>query len=266
MTSPTSKVRLAYLRRRDGFYIYETDRQYRNEREHPQCMDAKVWDWPRYKGGACELCEETFSKLWQDHIAGLHKDTASYMAHVGIGKRHHSCTIENFEGSEAVKQACRAIAKNPSDLVLTGSPGTGKSHLAAAIVRELILAGKIFRVTDPLRSVAEFITAANLFLDLRKSFNDREADTETVIIERLSKITLLVLDDLGSEKPSEWAITTLYTIIDARYREMRPTIVTTNLSLKQIAGQLHERIASRLSSGNIVKLSGPDHRVKRGEP
>ena len=251
----------------NGFTVYEEVRDCEGVQQgtkyHNACMEAKVWEWPWYKGGACEVCEKTFEELWQEHAVYLENELAGLMHHVGIGRRHHDCTIENFSGSEAIRAVCKEIVKNPADLVLSGSPGTGKTHLAAAIVRELILAGKVFRIYDPRHAIVEFITVPDLFLKLRQSFNDAEAENESEILSRLSKIALLVLDDLGSEKPTEWAITTLYTIIDARYREMKPTIVTTNLSLEKIGSQLHDRIASRLSSGKVIKLKGVDHRAKR---
>jgi len=259
----TSKVE--YYASGGGFIIYEVEQGYPHKRtEHDECMNAKVWNWPRYKDGtACPACEKIFKALWEDMQKDFHENIGKYMALVGIGKRHHECTIENFDGPESVKKACWQITKRPADLFLTGNPGTGKTHLVAGIVRKLIGDGEIFKITNPNRPTAIFKTVPDLLLHVRATYGKREGKDEGGIVDTLSTVPILILDDLGAEKPSEWAVSTLYSIIDERYREERPTIVTSNLSLSQIASQLHERIASRLSAGKIVKLTGPDHRGKR---
>jgi DNA replication protein DnaC len=83
------------------------------------------------------------------------------------------------------------------------------------------------------------------------------------VIRDLCHHDLLVLDDLGAEKTTEFAITTLYIIIDRRIRDAKRTIITTNLSLKEIEDKLDARIASRLSGMQNVKISMPDYRKKR---
>jgi DNA replication protein DnaC len=233
---------------------------------HKQCEDAAPWNWPEYQdrgGGACPACEKFFKAKWENAQKDLRENIDWYLSRVGVGERHFNCTIENYDGPETIRRACREIAKNMTSLVLTGPTGTGKTHLAAAIVRNLILAGKIFRIGNLNWSYGDFVTVPDLLLKLRQTFNSRKGDSESDIVDRLRTVPFLVLDDLGSEKPSEWVTTTLYTIVDARYREVMPTIVTTNLSMSQIASQLHPRIASRLSDGKVIKLTGEDHRVMR---
>jgi DNA replication protein DnaC len=73
----------------------------------------------------------------------------------------------------------------------------------------------------------------------------------------------LCLDDLGAEKTTEYAITTLYLIIDRRIRNEMQTIITTNLSLDEIEATLGARIASRLAEMKIIKINMPDYRKKR---
>jgi DNA replication protein DnaC len=73
----------------------------------------------------------------------------------------------------------------------------------------------------------------------------------------------LVIDDLGAEKSSEWAREILYLIIDKRYSDLLPTIITSNLSPKELAEKLDDRLVSRLMEDAIViKIDGKDHRVK----
>jgi len=73
----------------------------------------------------------------------------------------------------------------------------------------------------------------------------------------------LIIDDLGAEKSTEFSITTLYIILDRRIRELKTTIITTNLSMSQIEEHLGARIASRLSEMKNIKINMPDHRKRR---
>lgn len=227
---------------------------------HGACENAKVWDWLRYQGGACAGCEAKFKAEWEALLKNLTAGMDRYLAICGIGKRHRRCSIDNFEGSDSVKKACQTLIDSPADAVLTGLPGTGKTHLVAGMVRGMILNGLAFPLYHRGSQVI-FKTIPDFFSELRAGFHKHAG--EDGAIERLTRVPVLFLDDLGAERPSEWVISTLYKIVDARYREELATIFTTNLSLDEIAGRLHPRIASRLSGGKIIKLTGPDYRAKR---
>ena len=72
------------------------------------------------------------------------------------------------------------------------------------------------------------------------------------------------LDDLGVEKPTEWAKKTLNYIIYERDNNFKPTIITANLSLDDIANQIDKRISSRIAGmGQVIRVQGPDWRLKR---
>lgn len=176
---------------------------------------------------------------------------------IGIGRRHMLCSFDNYEGGGKVKAVCRQFLTAPFDLVLTGNSGSGKTHLAVAVLRELARAGKV----DSER--ARFIPVPELLAEIRTSYTGRGPD-EGELIDNYAALPYLVLDDLGAEKSTEWSISTLYLIIDRRHRDLRPTIVTTNLSLDEIAVCLSPRIASRLASGKVIVISTPDYRTKRG--
>jgi DNA replication protein DnaC len=196
-------------------------------------------------------------------------------------------SLDNFSGAEPIKQLCREYANGfirkllcvggrplgdeglvqyPGSILFVGKTGCGKTHLAVAIVRELVKRGVIVD--------AKFITAPELLLEIRATFGKqkkqsdpfdggRDPDTEGEVIDRYSKCELLILDDLGSEKVSDFTIQSLYLVIDRRNRELKPTIVTTNLSLEEIETQIDARMASRLADMKVVKLTMPDYRKKR---
>jgi DNA replication protein DnaC len=104
-----------------------------------------------------------------------------------------------------------------------------------------------------------------LLMEIRATYNvkKKDAPTEEEVVEKYSRCGVLVLDDLGAEKVTDFSITTLYLIIDRRNRDLRPTIVTTNLSLQEIGEKIDGRISSRLSEMKIVHLALPDYRKRR---
>jgi DNA replication protein DnaC len=171
----------------------------------------------------------------------------------GVRKRYLPCSLDNFEGGERYVRVARECAANPSDLVFCGGPGSGKTHLACGIVRDVVRRG----------GEAHFVTASNLLLEIRDTFTGNSGKREKEIVSKYVEMPLLVLDDLGAEKTTEWSITTLLLIIDGRYSNCRPTIVTTNLSLDEIDKHVSPRIASRLAGMTIGEVKMPDYRRKR---
>lgn len=139
------------------------------------------------------------------------------------------------------------------------------THLAVSLWRELVLESRSREVF--------FITVPELLLEIRATFGQKKSfdsweksdpnQTEEQVIDKYSKVELLILDDLGSEKTSDFTIQSLYLIIDRRNRELRPTIITTNLSLQEIEDNLGARIASRLADMTIIKINMPDYRKGR---
>lgn len=178
---------------------------------------------------------------------------------IGVGRRYVTCSFDSYEGKPQIVAACRSCAAHPFDLVLTGDTGTGKTHLAVGVLRELVTNGHIHDADD-----ARFVPVPELLADIRACYRPGGPD-ERDIMDRYSRLKYLVLDDLGAEKTSEWSISTLYLIIDRRYRDMRPTIVTTNLSVKEIPVVLGQRISSRLTGGKIIEIKAGDYRARRFE-
>jgi len=192
----------------------------------------------------------------------------------GIPKKYHASSFENFTGNDKLVETLRGYSGG--GLVLSGKTGSGKTHLSVAIMRnleamewqkhcqhniDLVRAGQ--PASTELRSTKAFITAPELLLGIRKSFRDDSECSESDILDRYSGKSLMVLDDLGSEKTTEYAITTLYILIDRRDRQLRDTIITTNLSLAEIETKLNARIASRLAGWVNVKIGMSDYRKRK---
>lgn len=148
---------------------------------------------------------------------------------------------------------CKIFAKQPEGwLFITGTHGSGKTHLALACAVERLK-----------QKDAVFIVFVPALLDeLRSSFGVNKGITYENIIEKLRSVELLVLDDLGSESGTEWSQEKLYQILVFRYNLRLPTIITSSLSTDEI--ELNkEAIGSRLKDQMIVQeivLSLSDYR------
>jgi DNA replication protein DnaC len=176
------------------------------------------------------------------------KETSWPLQYCGVPKLYGECTLDNYHGNEKLVNELRMEKDN---IVLRGNTGSGKTHLAIAML-------KMQALMD-----SRFVTVPDLLLKIRSSFNGG-LETEDEIIREFSSMPVLVLDDLGAEKTSEFAITTLYIILDRRIRDCRKTIITTNLSKEEIENTFGARIASRLSCMENIKINMPDYRKNRG--
>ena len=137
-------------------------------------------------------------------------------------------------------------------LLLLGSYGVGKTHLAAAIANQAVSVGV----------PTLFLTVPDLLDWLRYSYGSQEANFETRF-EEIRNINLLVLDDLGTQNATAWAEEKLYQILNHRYVNRLPMVLTTNQALDEIEG----RIQSRLRDPDlvrVVRIEAPDHRNPAG--
>lgn len=167
----------------------------------------------------------------------------------GLPPKYNNKSFVDIQGLPQIVEGLRAYTES---VFIHGPTGTGKTHLAIATAKESICESAIF------------VTAPELLLAIRSCFSDGAARREDDLIQEYTSTDLLILDDLGAEKSTEYSITTLYLIIDRRDRSLKRTIITSNLSLQEISEKLDARIASRLSSMKIVNLSKlPDYRKKR---
>jgi DNA replication protein DnaC len=150
--------------------------------------------------------------------------------------------FQNFELIEGNQQA-HMLAKRfvhelqPHVLVIGANPGRGKSHLAEAISREYLAAGNSVR----------YEVVPILLQSLRPSEYEEHGVRRDVIRERCHAATLLVLDDLGAEKPSQWTEQELFSLIDSRYASGKKLVVTTNWTGELFrSSEFYQRIGDRL--------------------
>lgn len=158
--------------------------------------------------------------------------------HSLMDNKFKNCNFENFEIDEQNKSYFN-MAKNyvsnfhkikeeNMGLMFYGSPGTGKTYLAFCIANELI---------ENLTPVIA-ISSIGLLNKIKETYKKFGNEGEYEIINSLKNASLLILDDLGAESNTEWAKEKIYEIIDSRYRDGKPIIITTNLTTNQLKNKL----------------------------
>jgi DNA replication protein DnaC len=155
------------------------------------------------------------------------------MAEARIPRRYQHCTLDNFveypneKLQRAVVRARRFAEAFPvvdKGLFLIGPPGVGKSHLAVAVLKQVI-------ATRGARGL--FYDVRELLKVIRSTYNPVVRATEFEVLRPVMEAGLLVLDDIGAEKTSEWVEETLNLIVTTRYNERRLTIFTSNFEEKE---------------------------------
>jgi len=207
----------------------------------------------------------------------------SLLAAARIPRRYEHCELSNFEFdgphrnlAPARMAACKFVEEYPFDstgLLLIGSIGVGKTHLAVGIIKELILSKGI---------PCLFYDYRELLKQIQNSYNDSVKVTELEVLRPVFQTEVLVLDELGAVKPTEWVWDTVSLILNTRYNDSRTTIITTNYpddaahevnsnsefgrAQRAVRGEtLGDRIGERMRSRlhemcRIVKMEGADFR------
>ena len=157
------------------------------------------------------------------------------------------------------KEAALELAEESTDtkwLILLGEVDCGKSHLAIAICRQWLKRSK----------PARYVLVPIMLDELRRGYEREGAESYDSKLNLLYKVDLLVLDDLGTQTPTPWAMERLMMIIDYRYINGLPLVVTTNKDLTDLPGDNEHRIGSRLmrfrDSRQIV-IDAPEYRTWR---
>lgn len=204
----------------------------------------------------------------------------------GIPRRLEQASFASYEPASPEKEQalnkCQAFADKGLDIIrqgkglfLQGPVGTGKSHLIVSVLRSLLendiaLFGtppsEYNFVDEPAYSgyYCSMFSVVDLLGTLRESFgNDRFKTAARTMLHRARCDAIVILDDIGAEKPSEFVEEQLYTLIDLRYRMQRSTFFTTNCTLKQLEGQIGSRSVSRIMEMcEGVRVGGADWRKR----
>jgi DNA replication protein DnaC len=236
---------------------------------HPAANDSIICPlcngtgWKPIQDGGVERV--TRCDCWRDGI------TRRLIAEARIPRRYAHCALTDFVtyDNETLEEALRRSRKMAEEfpaatrgLFFLGDPGVGKTHLAVAVLKQVIL-------TRGARGL--FYDTRDLLKIIRGTYNADVKTTELAVLRPVMEADLLVLDDLGAEKTSEWVEETLNLIVSVRYNERRATIFTSNYpdvppDTSHDVISLHDRIGFRMRSRlhemcDFLDLEGADYRM-----
>jgi DNA replication protein DnaC len=166
------------------------------------------------------------------------------LAAAGIPARYQHCKLANFHVSSSSSRVDKQLSQarqaaeqyvegflqegggfRQSGLLFVGPPGAGKTHLAVAVLSELV---------ERYRISGRFVEFTSLIHQIQSTFDPDSEESQRQILGPLSSAELLVLDELGTQKPTPWVQEILYLIINGRYTRRRPTLFTTNYRLEPL--------------------------------
>jgi DNA replication protein DnaC len=243
----------------------------------------------------CPICEgvglrivqrEDGTRYAQDCVCRLQQRAGRMLRRTQIPHRYANCTLENFEssfgGAHRTLGAAHLRARkfvenypletNGTGLLLTGSIGVGKTHLAVGILQALVAERG---------ATGLFYDYRDLLKQVQHSYNRQVSATELEILAPVFDAEILVLDELGASKPTDWVWDTVAHILNTRYNDRRTTIITTNYANlaplgtesangarasareETLGDRIGERMRSRLQEMCVVvEMHGEDFRQK----
>ncbi|HEY0545327.1 MAG TPA: ATP-binding protein [Pyrinomonadaceae bacterium] len=198
---------------------------------------------------------------------------AKWLESARIPRRYEKCSFQNFYPTQgkfytiqlnAFKYAFTLAREYPAvdrGLLFMGPVGVGKTHLSVAILRELI---------EKKGMTCLFYEFGSLLKEIQNSWNPVSQTSELKVLEPVFQAEVLVLDELGASKPTDWVRDTMMQIINTRYNDRKLTIFTTNyLDTRRAEKEetLEDRIGVRLRSRifemcKTVQIEGEDYRKK----
>lgn len=186
----------------------------------------------------------------------------------GIPPRFSDRTFDGYvatqQGQKIALGVCRAYAEKWTDkrkvgasLVLTGAPGTGKTHLACAIAST---------VMEAHLSSALFITVSSMLRSIKETYRKGSERSEQEAIDAFGKPDLLILDEVGVQVGSDHEKLLMFEVLNERYQSMLPTILISNLSVDELEEFLGHRVMDRYREcGSVLAFDWQSHRGS-GEP
>lgn len=215
-------------------------------------------------GNWCPQCRQSVQQ--QSEAINEAKDRAASAAAwesrqriAGIPDAFFGADLDNYlpptEGAKAMISIVRGYVKNfktvlarkprANGIVFSGAPGTGKTHVACAMVKEVIRAGHS----------GAYLSAPQFLLQARESQSFRSEEKTTSLLKRLSTPQLLVIDEFGTHTEQDIDYQVLFSLVDARYQNCLPTLLSTNLSAEALRNHVGDRFLERVHGPTEITLA-----------
>lgn len=160
----------------------------------------------------------------------------------------------------ARRRALLGKRKSWQGLLIWGPQGTGKSRTVCAVGRHLVMTAQAVTVSR--------VRYDDLLKEVRACYHDGSKQTDVEVMRKYRSRDLLIIEDVGVTTPiggqeTDFSLTTLYLLVDWRLEQMKPTFITSNKNLKNITDSFDARIGSRLSTYQVIELTGKDRRKQK---
>ncbi|MBD8010663.1 ATP-binding protein [Acinetobacter pecorum] len=224
--------------------------------------------YPLIKVGSHQLCKvcakENLEQTNKQHQEELQQKLLQYRIHsTGLNQRYLECGFSNYSVSTIEQQQVVGYCQNftqqllngsKSSFILYGTPGTGKTHLGSAIVRNLIYKTKMS---------ARYITSAQIAQTIMSSWSI-EDQSEEQWIQFFADFDLLVLDEYGLHDRHSARLELIHKVLYKRYDMMKPTMIISNFTIENLEQDLGVRLWSRLHENQLITVPcyWSDHRMK----
>jgi DNA replication protein DnaC len=237
------------------------------------------------EGAGLRVVERDGRQVAEDCVCRIAERAARRLKRATIPRRYEHCTLESYETGfpsshrsqgAALMRARKFVESYPLEtngtgLLLTGTIGVGKTHLAIGILQALVVERG---------ATGLFYDYRDLLKQVQNSYNPNVRETELDVLRPVFDAEVLVLDELGASKPTDWVWDTVAHILNTRYNDRRTTIITTNYAnLPPLGGggsdaagrmreetlgdRIGERMRSRLQEMCVVvEMQGEDFRQK----
>lgn len=245
----------------------------------PKHGACKAWIWPdpifpdKTMGPImkCQPCsDERAAAKAAEEVNDAQQKREQALARIfdrsGIPLRFRGSRLDNYAatnaGQKRALQTCRWFVENWETMlrdgfspIFTGSPGTGKTHLACGIASALI---------ERHGASALFMTALGALRSIKATYNRNSDYTEQDAIDALIEPELLVLDEIGCELGSEHEKVLLFDVINTRYQRCLPTMMLSNLNKDDLETYLGQRVMDRYREcGAVIAFNWDSHRGTR---
>jgi DNA replication protein DnaC len=235
-------------------------------------------------GSGLRVVQENGRQFAKDCVCRVERRVSRLLGRANIPRRYEHCRLENYDTDlpyshrsqgVALLTARKFIEGYPLEtggrgLLLTGSIGVGKTHLAVGILQALVAERG---------ATGLFYDYRDLLKQVQNSYNAQVRETELEVLRPVFEAEVLVLDELGASKPTDWVWDTVAHILNTRYNDRRTTIITTNyanagplgtesgprgvMREETLGDRIGERMRSRLQEMCVVvEMQGEDFRQK----
>lgn len=239
---------------------------------------------PICEGAGLRVVQRDGRQFAEECTCRVRERAARRLGRAGIPRRYEHCSLENYETNfssshrslgTALMRARKFVESYPLEtagtgLILTGSIGVGKTHLAVGILQSLVVERG---------ATGLFCDYRDLLKQVQNSYNAQVRETELEVLRPVFDAEVLVLDELGASKPTDWVWDTVAHILNTRYNDKRTTIITTNYANlgplgtepsargvvreETLGDRIGERMRSRLQEMCVVvEMQGEDFRQK----